>query len=120
MAGISGTALAEVKAMDRKHACLARAAACRERAEADPQNHDYWMQEAIRWLDLAQGPTGPVAVTFEARDQQNLPPRDDGLSESMGPRPADGERAMGGRPDLPGQLNRATSMSRTRPVQQIQ
>jgi hypothetical protein len=59
--------------MDRKHACLARAAACRERAEADPQNHDHWMEEAIRWLDIAQGSTGPVAVTFEAGDQQGLP-----------------------------------------------
>jgi len=52
--------------MDRKKACLARAAACREKAAADAQNHDYWMQEAIRWLDVAQGPTGPVVVTFEA------------------------------------------------------
>jgi hypothetical protein len=65
MAGSSGAALAEVTTMDRKHACLARAAACRERAEADAQNQDYWMQEAIRWLDVAQGPSGPVIITFE-------------------------------------------------------
>ena len=69
--------------MDRKKACLARAAACRERAEADAQNHDYWMEEATRWLDVAQGSTGPVAVTFEAGDQQCLPITDnsDHLSE---------------------------------------
>jgi|EndMetStandDraft_5_1072996.scaffolds.fasta_scaffold45921_2 hypothetical protein len=60
-----------MKTMDRKKACLARAAACRERAEADAQNHDYWMQEAIRWLDIAQGSTGPVAVTFEAGGEQS-------------------------------------------------
>jgi hypothetical protein len=66
MAGSSGAALAEVTTVDRKKACLACAAACRERAEADAQNHDYWMKEATRWLDVAQGSTGPVAVTFEA------------------------------------------------------
>jgi hypothetical protein len=41
MAGISGSARAEVKTMNRKNACLARAAACREKAEADLQHHDY-------------------------------------------------------------------------------
>jgi hypothetical protein len=66
MAGISRAALAEVTAMDRKRACLARAAACRERAAADAQDYDYWMQQAIRWLDIAQEPSGPVVVTFEA------------------------------------------------------
>lgn len=80
--------------MDRKHACLARAAACRERAEADAQDRDYWMEEAIRWLDVAQGPTGPVAVTFEAGDA-----RSSGFTA---------------------QLNQASSRSRTRSVQQIQ
>jgi hypothetical protein len=88
MAGISRAALGEVKAMDRKHACLARAAACRERAEADAQNHDYWMGEALRWLDIAQGSTGPVAVTFEAGDQQSLPimEKSGHLSEATVPR----------------------------------
>ena len=76
MAGSSGAALAQVTTMDRKKACLARAAACRERAEADAQNHDYWMEEAIRWLDDAQAPTGPVVVTFEPGGQQSLLIRD--------------------------------------------
>ncbi|MBR0722760.1 hypothetical protein [Bradyrhizobium manausense] len=53
--------------MDRKAACLLQAAACRERAAADPLNHDYWVDEAIKWLELAHAPATPVVVTIELR-----------------------------------------------------
>jgi hypothetical protein len=39
--------------MDHKAACLAEAAACRIKAEADPANRDYWVDEAIKWLERA-------------------------------------------------------------------
>lgn len=51
--------------MDRKAACLLQAAVCREQAVADPLNHDYWVDEAIKWLELAHAPASPVVVTIE-------------------------------------------------------
>jgi hypothetical protein len=39
--------------MDHKAACLAEAAACRIKVEADPANRDYWVDEAIKWLERA-------------------------------------------------------------------
>jgi hypothetical protein len=53
--------------MDRKAACLLQAAVCREQALADPINHDYWVDEAIKWLELAHAPASPVVVTIELR-----------------------------------------------------
>jgi hypothetical protein len=51
--------------MDRKNACLAQAAVCRQKAEADPANGDFWINEAIRWLELAINPIGRVAISVE-------------------------------------------------------
>lgn len=85
--------------MDRKRACLARAAACRERAEADAQNHDYWMKEAIRWFDVAQEPSGPAIVTFEAGGSRANPIKDDitgdDATPSLSRRYRRGRRPMG-------------------------
>ena len=44
--------------MDRKEACLAQALACRDQAAVDPANHDYWIDEAVKWLER----WGPQAV----------------------------------------------------------
>jgi hypothetical protein len=52
--------------MDRKRACVARAAACLERAETDIANRIYWIGEAIRWLERSTTPTGRIAVTIES------------------------------------------------------
>jgi hypothetical protein len=52
--------------MNRKEACLAQAAACRERAEADAANRDFRINEAIGWLELAVNPTGHIAVSVES------------------------------------------------------
>lgn len=51
--------------MDRKTACLAQASACREKADADPANRDYWVNESIKWLELAGTPAGSVAISYE-------------------------------------------------------
>ena len=47
--------------MDRKAACLAQAAACRVKAEADPANRDYWVDESIKWLERAIDTRGHLA-----------------------------------------------------------
>ena len=44
-----------------------QAAACREQAAADPLNHDHWVDEAIKWLELAHAPANQVVVTVEIR-----------------------------------------------------
>jgi hypothetical protein len=54
--------------MDRKAACLAQAAACRARAEADPVNRDYWVDESIKWLERAVQTGGRLMVIFEDND----------------------------------------------------
>jgi hypothetical protein len=54
--------------MDRKTACLAQASACREKAEADSPNRDYWINEATKWLERAATSTGGVAITYETKD----------------------------------------------------
>jgi hypothetical protein len=55
--------------MDHKAACLAEAAACRIKAEADPANRDYWVDEAIKWLERAvDGQSPAAAVSLEVDD----------------------------------------------------
>ncbi|MCA6107701.1 hypothetical protein [Bradyrhizobium cenepequi] len=58
--------------MDRKTACLVQADACRARAQADPANSGYWIEESIKWLERAIDPTGGLSVTFETKDEQQL------------------------------------------------
>ncbi|MBR0756095.1 hypothetical protein JQ604_28305 [Bradyrhizobium jicamae] len=53
--------------MDRRTACLAQASACREQAEADPANRDYWVDQSIQWLERAAESCGHVAVSYETR-----------------------------------------------------
>ena len=52
--------------MDRKEACLAQALACRDQAAVDPANHDYWIDEAVKWLERAVESQGALVVTFDA------------------------------------------------------
>jgi hypothetical protein len=54
--------------MDRKAACLAQAAACRVKAEADAANRDYWVDESIKWLERAVEKNARLEVTFEGDD----------------------------------------------------
>jgi hypothetical protein len=57
--------------VDRRTACLAQASACREKAETDFANRDYWIDEAIKWLERAATATGGVAMTYETKDGQS-------------------------------------------------
>jgi hypothetical protein len=49
-----------------------RAAACREQAAADPLNHDYWVDETIRWLELAHAPASRLVVTIDLRPNEAI------------------------------------------------
>ncbi len=60
--------------MDRKAACLAQATACRAKAEADPANRDYWVDESIKWLERAVERPARLGGSFEVDDGSPFPP----------------------------------------------
>lgn len=62
-------------AVDRRTACLNQADAFRELAVADPEHHDLWIDEAIKWLERAREASTRVAVTFEIEDGCLIPKR---------------------------------------------
>ena len=39
--------------MYQREECLVQASICREKAQADPVRYDYWIDEAIVWLQRA-------------------------------------------------------------------
>ncbi|HEX9210994.1 MAG TPA: hypothetical protein VF901_10820 [Bradyrhizobium sp.] len=51
--------------MDRRTACLQQADAFREKAIADPEHHDQWIDEAIKWLERAMEAGRRAAITIE-------------------------------------------------------
>jgi hypothetical protein len=57
----------------QRRECMAQAAICREKARADPAHHDYWIDEAIRWLQRAIPTVHKNAVTHEIRDGRLIP-----------------------------------------------
>ncbi|MDI3564876.1 hypothetical protein [Bradyrhizobium sp. Arg816] len=52
--------------MDRRTACLNQANASREKAIADPEHHDQWIDEAIEWLKQAMEASRCAINTVEA------------------------------------------------------
>jgi hypothetical protein len=54
--------------MYQREECLAQASICRRKAQADPMHYDYWIDEAIVWLQRAIGTGHKKAVTHEVRD----------------------------------------------------
>ncbi|WP_051380508.1 hypothetical protein [Bradyrhizobium sp. WSM1743] len=52
--------------MDRRTACLQQANAFREKALADPEHHDQWIDEAIKWLERAMEASCHAVITMEA------------------------------------------------------
>jgi hypothetical protein len=56
------------KVMYQRQACIAQASICRERAQADPARHDYWIDEAIVWLQRAIEARRGIAVSCEIHD----------------------------------------------------
>jgi len=58
--------------VDRRTACLHQADAFREKAIADPENHDQWIDEAIKWLERAMEAGCRAVVTLEAGDAGDI------------------------------------------------
>jgi hypothetical protein len=54
--------------MHQRQECLAQAAICREKAQADPAHYDYWIDEAIAWLQRAIGTGEKRAVSHAIQD----------------------------------------------------
>ena len=54
--------------MDRRTACLHQADAFREKALADPDHHDEWIDEAIKWLERAMEASCRAVATVEPAD----------------------------------------------------
>lgn len=59
--------------MDRRTACLHQANAFREKALADPEHHDQWIDEAIKWLERAMEASCHAVITVEADDLSHVP-----------------------------------------------
>jgi hypothetical protein len=61
--------LGEAKAigdmMYQRRECIDQASVCRDKAQADPERHDYWIDEAIVWLQRAM--QTPLRVTADER-----------------------------------------------------
>ena len=53
------------KPVDRRTACLHQADAFREKALADPEHHDRWIDEAIKWLERAMEASCRAAITVD-------------------------------------------------------
>jgi hypothetical protein len=49
--------------MYRREECLVQASICREKAKADPARYDYWIDQAIVWLQRAIQASRGNAVT---------------------------------------------------------
>jgi hypothetical protein len=59
--------------MHQRQQCIAQAAICRENAQTDPAHYDYWIDEAIGWLQRATLTGNKNAVTHEIRDGRLIP-----------------------------------------------
>jgi hypothetical protein len=59
--------------VDRRTACLHQANAFREKALADPEHHDQWIDEAIKWLERAMEASCRAVVTMEGDDSSEAP-----------------------------------------------
>lgn len=60
--------------MDRRTACLHQANAFREKALADPEHHDQWIDEAIKWLERAiKASCCRANLTVEADNGNHVP-----------------------------------------------
>ncbi|QOZ69668.1 hypothetical protein [Bradyrhizobium arachidis] len=59
--------------MDRRTACLHQADIFREKALADPEHHDQWIDEAIKWLERAMEASCHAVITVEADEISHVP-----------------------------------------------
>jgi hypothetical protein len=69
--------LVEAKAiggmMYQRDECIAQASICRQKAETDPAHYDYWIDQAIVWLQRAIQARRGKAVTYDIRDGRMVP-----------------------------------------------
>jgi hypothetical protein len=63
----------------QREECLAQASMCREKAQADPVRNDYWIDQAIVWLQRAMQSSRVNAVTCEIHDGRMIPKRPDNI-----------------------------------------
>ena len=59
--------------MYQRQECIAQASICRERAQGDPARHDYWIDEAIVWLQRAIAAHRENVVSPEVCDGPVIP-----------------------------------------------
>jgi hypothetical protein len=59
--------------MYQRRECIAKASTCRENAQGDPANHDYWIDEAIAWHRRAIEARHENAVAPEIHDSRLIP-----------------------------------------------
>jgi len=59
--------------MYQREECMAQASICRQKAQADPEQYDYWIDEAIVWLQRAISTGHKKAVTYEIHDGRMIP-----------------------------------------------
>jgi hypothetical protein len=62
-----------VTLMYQRDECLVQASMCREKAQADPARYDYWIDQAIVWLQRAIQNNHRNAVTHENHDEHMIP-----------------------------------------------
>jgi hypothetical protein len=59
--------------MYQRDQCLTQASTCREKAQADPALYDYWIDQAVVWLQRAIQARRGKAVTYDIRDGRMIP-----------------------------------------------
>ena len=57
----------------QREECLAQASMCREKAQADPVRNDYWIDQAIVWLQRAMQSSRVNAVITRAARGSRAP-----------------------------------------------
>jgi hypothetical protein len=53
--------------------CLVQASICRQKAKADPAYYDYWIDQAVAWLQRSIQARRGRAVTYDIRDGRMIP-----------------------------------------------
>jgi hypothetical protein len=59
--------------MYQRDECIAQASICREKAQVDPARCDYWIDQAVVWLQRAIQARRGKAVTYDIRDGRMIP-----------------------------------------------
>lgn len=73
MAALAKSTAAPVTAMYQRQECIAQASACREKAQSDPARYDYWIDEAVVWLQRAIEARRESPVTHEIHERRMVP-----------------------------------------------